>query len=214
MEALERLANLYVAVVADTLDQLGLRDQVLDSAIRPQTTAELVVGPAYTIAAAPSDVILENPYEHEIAAVDAVPPGSVLVLSTEHTLDAAVWGELLATRAQRRECRAAVVDGAVRDLRMLRHMGVPVWASAVNANDSRGRLQFVGHGDPIVCGGVTVSAGDIVLADLDGVVIVPAHLVDDVARRAEEKVGKEQLSRRALAAGASAASVYAEHGIL
>lgn len=186
----------------------------MSHSIRPVVPGATVAGPAFTIAAEPNDVLLENPYEHEIDAVDAIPSGAFVVLATGETCDAAVWGELLATGAARRGAVATVSDGAVRDVRGLRQLGLPTYAAAVCARDSYGRLLVTGSGHDVVCGGVRVSMGDSVLADDDGVVVVPAALAARAVGAAEEKLGLEDVARSALEEGTGLQAMYAKHGVL
>ena len=211
---LARLDRLTVALAADVLDRLGHRAQVLSHRIRPVAGPEHLAGVAFPIAAEPDETILDNPYEHELAAVDAVPPGAVVVLATGGCLDAAVWGELLTTRALARGAVGAITDGAVRDLASLRDLGFPTFAAAVSANDSRGRVAVRGWGCPVVCAGVSVAAGDLVLADADGVVVVPRDRAEEMLAAAEEKRDKEELARRLLAEGMSATEVWERHRVL
>ncbi len=169
-----RLGQVPVAVAGDVLDRLGLRAQVLDHGVRPAFTCASFAGRAFTIAAVPDDTILEQPYEREIAAVDAIPAGAVVMIATAGCCEAAIWGGLLATRAAARGAVAAVCDGAVRDLHELRRLALPTFAASVCARDSYGRLMVTGFGEEVVCGGVHVRSGDLVLGDEDGVVVVPA----------------------------------------
>ena len=211
---LARLSRLSVAVVADVLDRLGFRSQVLNHRIRPLTERHAFAGRAYPIQAAPTSVIPDNPYEHEIAAIDAVPSGAVVVIATEGCDDAAIWGELLCTRAVARGAVGAVIDGAVRDLAGLNELNFPTFAAAVNPSDARGRLAVVSYGSPIACAGVGVSSSDLVLGDLDGVVVIPRDAAEDVLVEAEAKRSKEHVALELLADGASIADVYARHHVL
>jgi regulator of RNase E activity RraA len=190
------------------------RSQVLAHEIGPTTGPAHMVGRAFTIAAEPSSVILDDPYARELAAVDAIPAGSVVVIATAGSRDAAVWGELLATRAAARGAAGAVTDGGVRDLAGLGAMGFTTFAASVSANDSYGRLMVVGFGDPVTCAGVTVASGDLVLADLDGVVVVPAALAQRALEAAEEKLAKEAAAIAAIASGATIAETYDTFGVL
>jgi 4-hydroxy-4-methyl-2-oxoglutarate aldolase len=209
------LAGLYVAVVADTLDRLGHRDQVMTHTVRPQLAAvPPLIGAAHTIHAVRDTAIVDNPYEHEIAAVDAVRPGEIVVVATGEVSDVSIWGELLAIRADARGFAGAVTDGGIRDVAGLQRLGHPTFAASISARDSFGRLKVSGYGVPVQCGGVLVAPGDIVMGDLDGIVVIPAGLVTDVSAKARDKVEKEGRSRAALRHGASAADVYAEHGVL
>lgn len=210
----DRLRALSVAAVADALDRQGFRNQVMHHSIRPRVGAATVAGRAFTIAAEPSDVLLENPYEHEIAAVDAIPEGALVVIATQATCEAAVWGELLGTVAVRRGAVAAVSDGAVRDLSGLRVLGLPTYAAAVCARDSYGRLLVTGFGNDVVCGGVRVGADDLVLADEDGVVVLPSSIAPRAVAAAMEKLSLEGVARSALEEGTGLQAMYDEHGVL
>lgn len=210
----DRAGALPVAVLADVLDRLGHRGQVASHRLRPVTDRDALVGRAFTIRAVESDEERENPYEHEIAAVDALPAGSVVVMATGGCYDAAVWGELLCTRALARGALGAVVDGAVRDLGALRELGLPTFAASVSANDSAGRVAVVSYGEAVVCGGVDVSPGDLVVGDADGVVVVPADAAAAALDAAEAKRTAEEVVRRELAGGASVADAYSRHGVL
>lgn len=211
---IELLSGLYVAVVADVADRMGLRHQVMSHAVRPVHRFATIVARAATIQAVPSGEIPDNPYEHELAAVDGLPRGSVAVVNTGGVYDAAVWGELLATRAIESGAVGAIVDGGVRDVAGLEALEFPVFATSISANDSYGRMQVVTSQEPVVCGGVSVRPGDVVLADRDGVIVVPAEVAGEVAEAASAKKRKESLARADLTAGASAADVYAKHGVL
>ena len=210
-----RLAALPVSVVADVLDRLGHRSQAMEHGIRPIDPATAsVTGRAFTIAAIASDELLENPYEHELAAVDATPAGAVVVLATGGCLDVAGWGELLTTRMLARGGVGIVSDGGIRDVAAIRRLGVPSFAAAITPRDSFGRALVTGHGGPVRCGGVEVDAGDLVRGDEDGVVVVPGGLAPAALAAAEEKLGLEHVVRDALARGESAAELYDRHGVL
>ena len=127
-----RLAALPVSVVADVLDRLGRRSQAMEHTVRPIEQGPVsVTGRAFTIAATASDAVVENPYELELAAVDATPAGAVVVLATGGCLDVAIWGELLATRMLARGGVGVVTDGGVRDVAGIRRLAVPTFAAAI-----------------------------------------------------------------------------------
>jgi 4-hydroxy-4-methyl-2-oxoglutarate aldolase len=212
--AIEGLGRLYVAVVADVLDRLGRRDQVMWEGIRPVTEPVVVVGLAHPIKAMRSDAQADDPYAKELEAVDAVPPGAIVVFDTERACDASVWGELLATRAIRRGAVGAIVDGGVRDVKRLREKRFPTHAASVSANDSYGRLEVLSYGEPIRCGDVPVGPRDVVMADGDGVVVIPEQLVCEVAAAAAVKVEHENHAREMLVDGCSIAEAYRRYGVL
>ena len=211
----DRLAALPVSVLADVLDRLGRRAQAMAHAVRPlQGGPVSVAGRAFTIAARASDEVLENPYEHELAAVDATPAGAVVVLATGGLLDVAVWGELLTTRMLARGGVGVVTDGGIRDVAGIRRLGVPSFAAAVTPRDSFGRALVTGWGEPVTCAGVAVSPGDLVRGDEDGVVVVPLELAADAIAAAEDKLGLERVVQDALSRGESAADLYDRYGVL
>jgi regulator of RNase E activity RraA len=210
-----RLAALPVSVVADVLDRLGRRSQAMDHGIRPlQGGPTSVAGRAFTIAATATDAAVENPYERELAAVDATPAGAIVVLATSGCRDVAVWGELLTTRMLARGGVGVVTDGGTRDVAGIRRLGVPVFAASITPRDSFGRALVTGYGEPVTCAGVMVAPGDLVRCDEDGVVVVPAALAADALGAAEEKLGLERLVAAALERGESAADLYARYGVL
>ncbi|HEY7536879.1 MAG TPA: RraA family protein [Gaiellaceae bacterium] len=210
-----RLAALPVAVLGDVLDRLGRRSQAMEHAVRPlDPGASSVAGRAFTIAAAPSDELLENPYERELAAVDATPAGSVVVLATGGSLDVAVWGELLTTRMLARGGVGVVTDGGIRDVARIRRLGAPAFAAAITPRDSFGRALVTSFGEPVTCAGVDVALGDLVRGDEDGVVVVPAELAADALAAAEGKHGLERIVREGLERGETAAELYDRYGVL
>jgi regulator of RNase E activity RraA len=210
-----RLAALPVSVLADVLDRLGRRSQAMAHDVRPLPGGPAsVAGRAFTIAAAASDAILENPYEHELAAVDATPPGAVVVLATGGLLDVAVWGELLTTRMLARGGVGVVTDGGIRDVAGIRRLGVPSFAAAVTPRDSFGRALVTGFGERVTCAGVAVSPRDLVRGDEDGVVDVPLELAADALAAAEDKLGVERVVQDALSRGEAAADLYDRYGVL
>lgn len=210
----ERLARLYSAVVADCLDRVGLRHQVMAPRIRPLYPEAKLAGVAATV-----DVIdvkevpaqRDDWYKGELQAVDALTAGEVMVVSTT---TGSYWGELLATAARYRGAHGIVVDGFCRDTLALIEMQFPTFAAGILCSDSLGRLDVRGTGVPISCGGVTVNPGDLVLADHDGIVVVPREAAGEVLGLAEEKVAGENLVRDELARGRSLWETFRTHGVI
>jgi 4-hydroxy-4-methyl-2-oxoglutarate aldolase len=206
---------LPVAALADALDRLGRRSQTMHSSMRPVALGRSILGPAFTIQAVAHPVLSERPYEKELAAVDAIPPGAVVVFSAGGMIETGIWGELLSTRALARGGVGAVVDGGVRDLVGMRELGFPVFATAVHPADSYGRAEVVSYDEPIVCAGVAVNPGDLVAADPDGVVVIPVEVADQCLNDAADKLEKEDKARVMLRDdGASVQETYARHGVL
>jgi 4-hydroxy-4-methyl-2-oxoglutarate aldolase len=209
----DRLERLYVAVVSDCLDRVGIRDNVMAPHIRPLFPCR-TAGFAATVHAILVDSIAADPslwYAGEIAAVDSQQDGDVMVVST---CDGSYWGELLATASRARGARGLVADAYTRDTRALEAMGYPTFVAGISAKDSLGRLDVDEIGGTIECGGVTVKNGDLILADHDGIVVVPYDAAEEVLRLAEAKVAVEDTVREELMRGASVRDVFSAHGTL
>jgi len=212
LEWVDRLARLYTPVVADVLDKLGFRHQCMASRLRPLWPEAKAAGFALTVQTVPArDIVPAHPYAGELAAVDALQNGDVMVVSESAW---SFWGELLSTAANYRGCRGVVVDGATRDSMAIKAMGFPVFHVGFHPADSMGRLDVAAHNVPISCAGVLVYPNDLVLADHDGVVVVPNAAAEETLKLAEEKVSGENLVRKALAAGMSTTEAFKKFGIL
>ncbi len=213
---LERLQHVYVAVVSDALDALGLRHQVMAPRVRPLYVEARVVGRAHPLHFRPAERIPSQEEYHfmEIEAMDSLQPGEVYVAALGDAPSCALWGELFSTCAQARGATGAVIDGPVRDSGMIIAKPYPVFATAFCAADAAGRAEAIAHNVPITCGGVLVQPGDYILAEYDGVVVIPHQHIEAVLKPAEEKVQGENTVRAELAAGEKMRTVFSRHGIL
>lgn len=209
-------ARLFVSVLSDCLDSVGLRNQALPARIRPLDEALVMAGRART--AAFMEVYHEepgrNPYELEIALLDSLLPDEIPVFACSNPARVAPWGELLSTAARVRGAAGALMDGCVRDVRAIRAMEFPVFAGGIAPLDSKGRGVVMALDVPVECAGVRVEPGDLVVGDADGVVVVPRGAEEEVLRRAFEKVGGERDTLRDLQAGHSLGDVFRRYGIL
>jgi regulator of RNase E activity RraA len=209
-----RLARLHPAVVSDCLDRGGLRNQVLAPHVRPLLPSMRVAGYAATVHCVEVDAVPESRddwYRNELASVDALTPGDVVVVST---CRGSYWGELLATAATARGARGIVADAYTRDTLALIEMGFPTFAAGIHCADSLGRIDVDTVGAGISCGGVDVEPGDLVLGDHDGVVIVPAALAEEIVTLAEEKVANESMVRAKLAGGMPVSEAFRTYGVI
>ena len=206
--------HLYTAVVSDSLDELGYRDQVLREFMRPLSPEDCFAGWARTITCVDTYHIPSDPYAMEIEALDSVLAGEVVIAGTAGSLQNAPWGELLSTAARARGARGAVIDGLVRDVKKIQALQFPVFARGIKPVDSKGRGVILDYNVPIECAGVRVSPGDLVFADYDGVIVVPAEVLPQVIQLATEKVEKENGSRSDLMGGAYLRDVYDKYGVL
>lgn len=206
--------SLYTAVLSDALDEVGIRDRAMREYLRPIAPDIVFAGWARTVLCMDVHYIPEDPYALEIEAIDSILPGEVLVVGTGASVRNAPWGELLSTAAMARGARGAVIDGLIRDVKKILSLGFPVFASGMKPVDSRGRGIVVDYNIPVECGGVTVNPGDLIVADFDGVVAIPAASVQEVVRLATEKVSRENSSRAELLNGKYLRDVFEKYGVL
>jgi 4-hydroxy-4-methyl-2-oxoglutarate aldolase len=211
------LSALNAAVLSDTLDSLGLMQQAMKPFMRPLDDTLQLIGRARTGLYMPvyAQRDGENPYEVEIALVDDLKPGDVVVLACNGPTDRiAPWGELLSTASVARGAAGCVTDGLVRDVTQIRAMRFAVFCGGIGPLDTKGRARMVERDVPIQCAGVSVHPGDLVFGDVDGVVVVPREAEHDVVQRAIDKVSGENQSRDALRRGEKLADVFRRLGIL
>lgn len=215
---LSTLSALNAAVLSDTLDSLGLMQQAMKSFMRPLDDALQLFGRARTGLYMPvyaQPAAGENPYEVEIALVDDLQPGDVVVLACDGPSERiAPWGELLSTACVARGAAGCVTDGLVRDVRQIREMRFPVFCGGIGPLDTKGRARMVERDVPVQCGGVAVHPGELVFGDVDGVVVIPREAEAEVVQRALEKVAGENQSRDALQRGEKLGDVFRRLGIL
>jgi 4-hydroxy-4-methyl-2-oxoglutarate aldolase len=210
----DRLGRLYSAVVADTLDRLGIQANAMAPRIRPLYPTAKLAGFAATVHC----VEVEGPpaeredwYKGELEAVDALAPGDVMVVST---CRGCYWGELLATASRYRGARGIVVDAYTRDTLALIEMEFPTFVAGISPQDSLGRIEVDAVGVPIESGGITVHPGDLVLGDHDGVVVVSSAAAEEVLTLAEQKVTGENLVRQKLAEGMPVSEAFRTYGVI
>ncbi len=206
--------HLYSAVLADTLDSLGFRDQIMDAQLRPLYPGAILVGRAATMLATETFTVPEKPYSMELELLDDLHPGEVVVCCMSGRRPAALWGELLSTHTRAKGGRGALIDGACRDSCNIIAMQFPVFCTSLVPADSKGRYNVVEIRTAIRAGSVLVNNGDLVFADGDGCVVIPQDLEEEVIQKAMEKVSGENMVRDILRKGASIRQVFEEYGIL
>ncbi len=176
-----------------TLHEAGGRIGAVDHAIKPMAAGSGVAGRAFTARCHPGDNLAIH------RAVAAAEPGDVLVVDAGGHV-AGYWGEVLAVAAQARGIQALIIDGGVRDSVAQRRRGFPVWARGVSILGTV-KVTPGAVGEPITCGGVPVRTGDYVIADDDGVVVIPHERAAEVIEAARQRVEKEADLMERLAAG-------------
>jgi 4-hydroxy-4-methyl-2-oxoglutarate aldolase len=219
-----RFEQLYSALVYDILDQMGLPNQCLDLAIKPLQRDMVIVGPAFTIAGGPDPRPKEewprDPRLDNYALFDAIKPRHVIVVAAAGELHCGHWGELMSNAAKARGAVGVVIDGGIRDGRLLSKIeDWPVFARYTSPIESKSRYRVWDIQCPIAMSGsltsqVRVNPGDWVFGDMDGVIVIPAAAVGEVLGRAEEAKVVEDRVRQEIRRGVSVAEVYERYGRL
>ena len=208
--------QLNPAILSDVLDDLGITNQVMSIGMRPLDESLTLCGRARTGAYMEVPYLEEgiNPYRLEIALVDDLRQNDVAVLSCGGSSRIAPWGGLLSTAAKARGSAGCVTDGYVRDIMEIRRLEFPVFAGGVAPLDSKGRGQIMSTDVPVICDGVMVSSGDLVVGNADGVVVVPQeHELNVMAKTLEKHIGEDN-SINELRAGNYLRDVFDKYGIL
>jgi len=210
----ERLAKCTSAVLMDVMDAMGVRRQCLDPRIRPLLPSMRAWGEAVTIRLEAVSEVPSQPFQLEMELIDDLQPGQIIVAECRARELSAFWGGLLSNAAVGRRAAGVVTDGGVRDYAEIVQLGFPAFAAGLTPYDSLGRMDGRERGIPITCAGVRVCPGDLVFADVDGVVVVPQGRADEVIAKAWEKVSGESLVRAELRAGASVVETFRKYHIL
>ena len=202
-----RYRKLYVAAVADSLDDKGLWHQIIDRRIQPLTLGMRVAGPAFTMLGRP-ERSTDRSIRKGVKAVDAVRPRTVVVMDCSGEEITGHWGELLTNGTLVRGGTGAEIDGGVRDTAAILPLEFPVFCKFRSPADAKGRWNVVDFDCPVTLGGVSVRPGDFIVGDADGVVVVPAELVVEVLLEAEQVVAEENEVRRRVLNKESVADLY------
>jgi len=206
---IERLLKLDTCAVSDGMDRLGLMGATYG--VRPLWPCPKIVGRAVTMKIKP--IGLDKPKQHlGTLPIDAAQPGDVIVIDNGGRPDTSCWGGLLALAAKTKGISGVVIDGACRDVDESREVGFPVFARGAVPMTARGRVMQESYNQEIEFAGVQVHAGDLVIADGSGVVIIPRSKEEEVIREAEAVAATEARMAEGIRQGMSVLEVLEKLG--
>lgn len=205
--------KLYTPVVGDILDEMGYCHQFLPPEIRPLVNDMKLAGRAMTVLMIDVFGPQKKPFGLLTEALDQLKDGEVY-LATGGTRRCAYWGELLTATARTRGAVGAVVNGWHRDTPQVLEQKWPVFSCGCYAQDSSVRTQVVDFRCRIEVGQVTVEDGDLVFGDIDGVLVIPSAVANEVLEKSLEKAAGEKVVRKAIENGMTATEAFAKFGIL
>ncbi len=205
--------KLYTPVVGDILDTMGYTHQFLPADIRPLKPEMKLAGYAMTVLMIDVFGPQKKPFGYLTEALDQLKENEIY-LATGGTKRCAYWGELLTATARTRKAVGAVLNGYHRDTPQVLSQNWPVFSCGCYAQDSSVRTQVVDYRCQIEVGQVTVHDGDLVFGDVDGVLVIPNAIKDEVLEKSFEKASGEKLVRKAIEGGMSATDAFAKFGIL
>ncbi|MEN9359134.1 MAG: hypothetical protein RL095_669 [Verrucomicrobiota bacterium] len=205
--------ELYTPVVGDILDGLGLYHQFLPQPIQPALTEMRLVGRAMPVLMIDVYGPQAKPFGLLTEALDQLEPGEIYLCSGGD-MRCAYWGELLTATARTRGAHGAVINGFHRDTPKVLEQNWPVFSRGRFAQDSSVRTKVEAYRCPIEIGGVWIQPGDLIFADLDGVVVIPRKHEQQVLELALEKARTENVVRKAVEAGMSSTAALAKYKVL
>ena len=181
-EVIEKFYTVMSASVADAVDQVVGKTGYMSFEIKQRINEKKIVGPAVTVKEVPTEE--KVPPVHALEAVDESPEGSIVVIGVEGSdRNIAVWGGLMTAGATVNKLAGAVLDAGVRDVTEIRRdFGFPIYARSVSPGTTLGRYKTEAINVAVECGGITVYPGDLIVADIDGVVVIPQQHVDQVLK--------------------------------
>ena len=212
--------ELYTAVVGDVMDKLGLLNQFLPPQIQPLQDDMFIIGRAMTVLEADvvsdsssNNPVLNKPFGLMLEALDDLKKNEVYIC-TGSSPSYALWGELMATRAQILGAAGAVVDGYSRDTRGILELKFPSFSYGRYAQDQAPRGKVIDFRVPIEIKGVRINSGDIIIGDIDGVCIVPRAVEEQVFRLSIEKARGEKMVQKKILEGMSTKEAFDKYGIM
>ncbi len=210
----DKLDLCFSAVLQDVMDGMGFRVQCMDPKIKPLLPTMKTWGEAVTIYLEEVAEVPEKPFQMEMELLDGTVEGQIIVAQCKARQISAFWGGLLSNAAVGHKVSGVITDGGVRDYNEITELNFPTFSVGLTPYDSLGRMDGKERDLPIECGGVRVCPGDLVFGDVDGVVVVPQEIAEEVIAKAWEKVKAESTVREELRSGASVVETFKKHGVL
>ena len=207
-----RLARCYTGVVYDVMRGLGHTDCILPPSIVPLDVGMVAAGPVFTVRGRPDASISAHETLLRWTELLARAPAGHVVMVQGHDSERALMGELSAETLQFRGVRGYIVDGGCRDTAFIRRLGFPVFCDKATPRDIVGAWVPVAYDEPINYGQVVVRAGDHVIADCDGIVVIPGAIAASVIDAATAAMATEDQVRAAILAGVDPRQAYLDHG--
>ena len=202
-------------MISDSLDQLGICNNAMSLNIHPLNDDMQIRGFAAPIGFTPSsDYDQADPYAPAIEYIDSLSPGEVAVVGTGESTESAFWGELFSTAAKQNGAMGVICDGPLRDVNQILEMGFSAFGVGSLPYDYKGRMKVISVRQEIICGGVAVAPGDFIIADLDGVIVVPQLVIEEVFTSANKRALSENRVLIDLKAGSTVREAWNKHHIL
>lgn len=210
-EIVERYEKLYTGAVNDVLREICLLDVALPPEIVPLKAEMVVAGFAFTIRSA-ADPTLGGELELRVKMLDDLRPNMVCVWNANGHDVAAHWGGVMTRASRKRGVCGAIIDGGIRDTKDILKQEFPIWYRYRTSNGALSRCKLTGYQVPIAIEGVIIKPGDLILADIDGALVVPRKLVETVLERAETIEKNEGEIKEWVDAGLPAATIHERGG--
>lgn len=211
--------ELFTAVVGDVLDVMGYRNQFLPQAIKPLVRGTKLVGRAVPVLEADylegtgNGPLSDKPFGVMFEALDSLREGEIY-LASGSSLDYALWGGLMSTRALHLKAAGAILNGYVRDTDEIKRLGFPVFSQGSFAQDQGVRGKVLDYRVPIKIGGTRAETGDLIFADDEGVLIIPRKIEAEAIEKALEKVATENAVAIAIKNGMSTVEAFETFGVM
>jgi len=204
---------MYTAAIADVLQDKGLWSQCLPANINSIKPDLRLAGSVVTVKLMPDPTRETQFYDKVTAITDACSEGCVLVIdSGDYNQNVAHFGDVMGLLMQRKGCTGVVIDGGVRDLENLQQMGINIFAKYRSPNNSTKASKIVAQNIPIKIGNVIINPGDFIVGDMDGLVVIPKDIIEEVIVEAEEVIVRENKIKQSLESGMDLKKVTEKYG--